>query len=215
LRKIFLVFPNQLFKIKKQFSDVNHIALIQDSLFFGCDSQWQNKFHCQKIIFHKATMDSYEEDLKSQGFNVIYLLHKRESRTEDNLNYLSEKGFNYFITYEVFDWSLEKRIKDFSLKNNIKLEIRKNDMFITCPDISEEILNQKKIYGMQKFYKIQRQSLNILIEKDGSPKGGTWSFDNMNRKKLPNSIKVPRIPTIKTSRLLDKAKKEVSINYID
>ena len=215
MRKIFLIFPNQLFKIKKQFTDVNHIALIQDNLFFGCDSQWQQKFHCQKIIFHKATMDLYEEDLKSQGFNVIYLKHKRESRTEDNLNYLLEKGFNYFITYEAFDWSLEKRIKDFSLKNNIKLEIRKNDMFLTCPDISEEILNQKKIYGMQKFYKIQRKSLNILIEKDGSPTGGTWSFDKMNRKKLPNSIEVPRIPTIKTSRLLDKAKKEVSINYKD
>jgi len=215
LRKIFLIFPNQLFKIKKQFTDVNHIALIQDNIFFGCDSQWQQKFHCQKIIFHKATMDLYEEDLKSQGFNVIYLQHKRESRTEDNLNYLLEKGFNYFITYEAFDWSLEKRIKDFSLKNNIKLEIRKNDMFLTCPDISEEILNQKKIYGMQKFYKIQRKSLNILIEKDGSPTGGTWSFDKMNRKKLPNSIEVPRIPTIKTSRLLDKAKKEVSINYKD
>ena len=215
MRKIFLIFPNQLFKIKKQFTDVSHIALIQDSLFFGCDSQWQQKFHCQKIIFHKATMDSYEEDLKSQGFNVIYLKHQRESRTEDNLNNLSEKGFNYFITYEAFDWSLEKRTKDFSLKNNIKLEIRKNDMFLTCPDISEEILNQKKIYGMQKFYKIQRKSLNILIEKDGSPTGGTWSFDKMNRKKLPNSIEVPRIQTIKTSRLLDKAKKEVSINYKD
>ena len=37
----------------------------------------------------------------------------------------------------------------------------------------------------------------------------------MNRKKLPNSIEVPRIPTIKTSKLLDKAKKEVSINYKD
>ena len=215
MRKIFLIFPNQLFKIKKQFTDVNHIALIQDNIFFGCDSQWQQKFHCQKIIFHKATMDSYEEDLKSQGFNVIYLKHQRESRTEDNLNYLSEKGLNYFITYEAFDWSLEKRIKDFSLKNNIKLEIRKNDMFLTCPDISEEILNQKKIYGMQKFYKIQRKSLNILIEKDGSPTGGTWSFDKMNRKKLPNSIEVPRVPNIKTSRLLDNAKKEVSINYKD
>ncbi len=215
MRKIFLIFPNQLFKIKKQFNDVNHIALIQDNLFFGCDSQWQQKFHCQKIIFHKATMDSYEEDLKSQGFNVIYLKHQRESRTEDNLNYLLEKGFNYLITYEAFDWSLEKRIKDFSLKNNIKLEIRKNDMFLTCPDISEEIINQKKIYGMQKFYKIQRKSLNILIEKDGSPTGGAWSFDKMNRKKLPNLLEVPRIPTIKTSRFLDKAKKEVSINYKD
>jgi len=215
LRKIFLIFPNQLFKIKKQFSDVNNIALIQDNLFFGCDSQWQHKFHCQKIIFHKATMDSYEQELKSQGLNIIYIKHKRDTRTEDSLNYLSEKGFNYFITYEPFDWSLEKRIKDFSLKNNTKLEIRTNEMFLTCPDISEEMLNQKKIHGMQKFYKIQRQKLNILIEKDGSPTGGAWSFDKMNRKKLPNSIKVPRMPTIKTNKFLDKAKKDVSINYRD
>ena len=49
-----------------------------------------NKFHCQKIIFHKATMDSYEKDLKSQGL-VIYLKTQRK-RTENNLNYLSEKG---------------------------------------------------------------------------------------------------------------------------
>ncbi len=71
-------------------------------------------------------MDFYEQDLKSHGLNVIYIKHKRETRTEDNLNYLSEKGFNYFITYEAFDWSLEKRIKDFSLNNNIKLEIIKD-----------------------------------------------------------------------------------------
>ena len=160
-------------------------------------------------------MDSYEQELKSQGLNIIYIKHKRDTRTEDSLNYLSEKGFNYFITYEPFDWSLEKRIKDFSLKNNIKLEIRTNEMFLTCPDISEEMLNQKKIHGMQKFYKIQRQKLNILIEKDGSPTGGAWSFDKMNRKKLPNSIKVPRMPTIKTNKFLDKAKKDVSINYRD
>ena len=37
----------------------------------------------------------------------------------------------------------------------------------------------------------------------------------MNRNKLPNSIEVPSIPTIKTNRFLDKAKKEVSINYKD
>ncbi|WP_269625208.1 cryptochrome/photolyase family protein [Prochlorococcus marinus] len=215
MRKIFLVFPNQLFKIKNQFSDIKHIALIQDNLFFGCDSQWKQKFHCQKIIFHKASMDSYEENLKRNGFNVIYIKHKKESRTEEYLNYIAAKGFNYFITYEMFDWSLEKRINDFSLKNNTKLEIRKNDMFLTCPEISDEILNQKKINGMQKFYKLQRLKLNILIEKDGSPTGGKWSFDKINRKKLPNSIKVPRIPIIKNNKFLDKAKKEVSINYKD
>ena len=71
MKKIFLIFPNQIFKIKTQFSEVKNIALIQDSLFFGCDSQWEQKFHCQKYFIHKATMEYYEEDLKNNGFNVI------------------------------------------------------------------------------------------------------------------------------------------------
>ena len=83
MRKIFLIFPNQLFKLENQFSDIKNIALIQDNLFFGCDSQWKQKFHCQKIIFHKATMDYYEEELKRKGHSLIYMKHRRENRTED------------------------------------------------------------------------------------------------------------------------------------
>ena len=215
MKKIFLIFPNQLFKINKQFKEFKNIALIQDSLFFGSDSQWKQKFHCQKIIFHQATMDYYEENLKNKGLNVIYIKHKKDTRTEDNLTDLVAEGFNHFTTYEPFDWSLEKRLKNFSSKNNIKLEIQKSEMFITCPKIYEEIINQKKIYGMQKFYKIQRKNLNILIESNGSPTGGEWSYDKMNRKKLPNTIKVPKIPTIKTNKFLEKAKKNVSLNYSD
>ncbi len=213
MRKIFLIFPNQLFKLENQFSDVTNIALIQDNLFFGCDSQWKQKFHSQKIIFHKATMDYYEEELKRKGHSLIYMKHRREKRTEDYLNDLLKKGFNHFITYEVFDWSLEKRVKDFSLKNNVKLEFITSEMFLTCKSISEEIINQKKIYGMQKFYRKQRKNLDILIEKNGSPTGGDWSFDKQNRKKLPSSIKVPKIPNLKTNKFVAKAKKDISINY--
>ena len=215
MKKIFLIFPNQLFKINKQFSEFKDIALIQDCLFFGSDSEWKQNFHCQKIIFHQATMDYYEENLRSKGLNVIYIKHKKDTRTEDNLANLVAKGFNHFTTYEPYDWSLEKRLNNFASKNNIKLEIKKSEMFITSTEISEEIINQKKIYGMQKFYKTQRRNLNILIEINGSPKGGEWSYDKMNRKKLPSSVKVPKIPILKTNKFLEKAKKNVSLNYKD
>ena len=216
MKSIFLIFPHQLFKVKKNnFIETKNIALLQDSLFFGCDKQWKSKFHCQKIIFHKASMDNYEEVLKMNGYNVIYIKHKKGTRTEENLDYLAKKGFNNFIIYESFDWSLEKRIKNFSLRNNITLDIKESEMFLTDSDISREIINQKKIYGMQKFYKIQRKSLNILIENDGSPTGGEWSFDKHNRKKLPGSIKVPKMPALKINKFLINAKNEVSTNYSD
>ena len=215
MKKIFLVFPNQLFKINKQYVDVKYVALIEDSLFFGCDSEYNQKLHCQKIILHKATMHAYREELKKHNYNVIYIKHKRNSKSEDNFKILALKGFNHFITFEIVDWSLEKRIKGFCMKNNFNLEIRKNEMFLTSKKIEQEMIKQKKINGMQKFYKKQRQSLNILIENEGSPTGGEWSFDKMNRKKLPTKVKVPREPKIKTNSFLEKAKKEVSLNYKD
>ena len=215
MKKILLVFPNQLFDLKNSLIDTKYIGLIEDNLFFGCDSEWKQKFHRQKIIFHKASMEAYKVLVENQGYNVIHIRHKRDKRTEDSLNYLIKKGFDYFISYESFDWSLEKRIKGFCLENSLKLEIKKNQMSLTNSYLAEEIINQPKIYGMKEFYKKQRQDLNILIERDGSPTGGEWNFDKMNRKKLPCIIKVPRVPTIQNNKFLDKAKKEVSINYKD
>tara|TARA_B100000965_G_scaffold347910_1_gene320252 strand:- start:2250 stop:3746 length:1497 start_codon:yes stop_codon:yes gene_type:complete len=214
-KKILLIFPNQLFKLKNNSIEFDKIVLIEDSLFFGCDSEWQQKFHCQKIIFHKATMRAYKELLIKKGHDVIHFKHKRNSRTEYHLNKLKEKGFRHLISYEAIDYSLEKRINEFCLKNNLDLEIIKNKSSLTDPILQEETIKQKKIYGMQKFYKKQRESLNILIEKNGSPTGGEWSFDKMNRKKLPSNIKAPRVPTIKTNKFLEEAKKDVMLNYRD
>ena len=215
MNKILLIFPNQLFNLTEKKLEVKHVALIEDCLFFGCDAQWKYKFHRQKIVFHKATMNSYNETLKEQGYKVIYIKHKRDSRTENHLDYLAKKGFNHFLSFDAHDWSLEKRITDFCIKNNYKLEVKKNDMFLTNNDLTKETIKQKKIFGMQKFYKKQRQSLNILIEKDGSPTGGEWSFDKMNRKKLSKTIKVPEVTNIEPNKFVDDAKRVVSLDYKD
>ncbi len=213
--KILLLFPNQLFDLKDKSMESKDIALIEDSLFFGCDSEWNQKFHCQKIIFHKATMEAHQENLSNLGYNIIYIPHKRNNRTEDNLNHLVNKGFNHFITYELLDYSLDKRIKEYCSKRNYKLEIIKSEMFLTHKEIEEEMIKEKKINGMKKFYRKQRLSLNILMEKDDSPSGGEWSFDKMNRKKLPSSINVPRVITLKTNKYVEKARKNVCTNYQD
>ena len=43
-------------------------------------------------------MYAYQEELEKNGHKVIYLKHKRETRTENILKTLTKKGFNYFIT---------------------------------------------------------------------------------------------------------------------
>ena len=215
MKKIFLIFPNQLFKSKHQFKNINCFCFIEDSLFFGCDSERGYKFHCQKIIFHKASMEAYYNEMKKQNHKLIYLQHKRNSRTEDHLNYLLELGYNHYIVYKSDNILLETRLKDFTLKNNCGLEIIESEMFLTDKELEKEMINQKNINGMQKFYKKQRQNLNILIDKDGNPIGGEWSYDKMNRKKLPSKIDVPRILKLKTNKYVLKARENVIRNYSD
>jgi deoxyribodipyrimidine photolyase-related protein len=58
--------------------------------------------------------------------------------------------------------------------------------FLINKDLITENLSKfyNKKYNHQNFYKWQRTRLNILIEKDGTHKGGKCSFDNENLKKL-------------------------------
>ena len=46
---------------------------------------------------------------------------------------------------------------------------------------------------MELFYQMMRKKYNILIDKNGKPKGGKWNYDIKNRKSLPKNH--PEIPT--------------------
>jgi deoxyribodipyrimidine photolyase-related protein len=46
---------------------------------------------------------------------------------------------------------------------------------------------------MAKFYEAQRKRMGILLDEEGRPSGGKWSYDEENRKKLPKKVAVPGI----------------------
>ena len=62
---------------------------------------------------------------------------------------------------------------------------------------------------MGNFYKLQRSDLNILM-KGKEPEGGQWSYDELNRKKLPESISVPKIKKISETHNTQQIKKVIS-----
>ena len=68
---------------------------------------------------------------------------------------------------------------------------------------------------MANFYKIVRTKMNLLMNKNGTPKGNKWSFDEENRKKLPNTIKVPVISKVKETKETTTLKKFINSNFKD
>ena len=58
-------------------------------------------------------------------------------------------------------------------------------MCIRDRDLKDLFASNAKKPLMGRFYENQRKSQKILVNSDETPEGGKWSFDEMNRKKLP------------------------------
>jgi deoxyribodipyrimidine photolyase-related protein len=76
-----------------------------------------------------------------------------------------------------------------------------------------ELLGNKKTYFQTSFYTEQRKKRNILIEKDGSPVGGQWSFDVENRKKIPKNTSIPSIHFFESNSYIEEAKQYINTNF--
>ncbi len=160
--KIFILYPNQLFKDLSHFKN-KKVLLIEEPLFFT-----QYEFHIQKLVLHRASMKFYENYLFQNGIDVEYF--------EDKSYLETYKNQEIFI-YELFDNYLERKV----YKNFSNITTIKNPNFINPNDSNK---------FMHKFYINRRKELNIFME-NGKPLNGKYSFDEDNRKKLPKDIKIP------------------------
>ena len=210
--KLFLILGNQLFHTKylKKYSD--HTFYMSED--YGlCTFQ---KHHKLKILLFLSSMRSYGEDLRSKNFKLIYKDFNRNFKIsyEAKLEKLiKEKNIKEISFFEIEDKFFENRLKIFFQKKKIDYNEIKSPMFLTSRnDFSAYLQNTKKPF-MANFYKINRKKFNILINKDGTPKGGKWSFDEDNRKKLPNKILIPSFPKFKFKKHTTDLKIFVEKNF--
>ena len=77
-------------------------------------------------------------------------------------------------------------------------------------EFKEFTLSQKKTIRMASFYQLMRRKLSILLDEDGKPKGGRWSFDEENRKKIPKNYTLPLVAKNFSDLSLDKLKNSIN-----
>ncbi|RXK00527.1 cryptochrome/photolyase family protein [Arcobacter sp. CECT 8986] len=187
--KYFLIYPHQLFENIDILKD-KKVLLIEEPLFFT-----QYKFHIQKLVLHRASMKFYEQYLLKNSIDVEYY--------EDE-SYLEKYKDENIYFYEVFDNYLEKKIHN----NFTKIYIIKNPNFLNVEDKSK---------FLHSFYINRRKELNIFMNK-GKPLFGKYSFDSLNRKKLPKDIFMPATLSFENSYINEAkqyCKKFVSVGEID
>ncbi len=185
MKEINIIFPNQLFKIPALKKEIK-TYLIEEYLFFR-----QYNFHKQKIHFHRATMKNYESHLVSLGYEVTYIDSLNDN---GDIRNLIDTHFDENSTIHCYhpedDW-LEKRIKSHCKKKGINLVIYDNPLFLANhEELNMFFKKEKKKFFQTSFYKTQRQKLDILLNEQGKPEGGKWTYDDENREKYPKD-KVP------------------------
>ena len=190
INKCCIAFPNQLFKESSLIKKNNHLFLVEEYLFFK-----QYKFHKQKISFHRATMKFYEDYLENKGLRVSYInSHDDQSNILVLLDAIKSQGFNLIEMYDPVDYLLNKRIKRKCEEHKIDLLIHESPHFLnTNEDLKDFFKESKKKFFQTTFYKNERKKRNILIDPNGRPEGGEWTYDMLNRKKYPKGEIPPKI----------------------
>ena len=193
---ITLVFPHQLFEHHPGIQANRSIALMADGLILGGDPQWPLTIHPRKFELHQQSMLAYKKRLESKGHSVLTLTPNAQQQTSDLLNQLIDSGYQTFYLADPVDDLLTKRVRKTLQQRSCVLEILPTPMLLTPTEVMDDYFNGRRKPMMVHFYQMQRKRLGVLIDDQGAPVGGRWSFDADNRKKLPKGITVPEEPSI-------------------
>jgi deoxyribodipyrimidine photolyase-related protein len=88
-----------------------------------------------------------------------------------------------------------RRLREFAARRGIELTVHPSPNFLTPESFLDRQLGGDRPPRMARFYAAQRRRLGILVDDDGSPAGGRWSFDADNRRRLPKGMAVPPAPS--------------------
>lgn len=213
MKSISIVFPHQLFKKSPILGKDETIYLIEEYLFFK-----QYSFHKQKIAFHRATMVRYKDFLiEKHKCDVTYIESiEKKSDIRVFIQELQNNNVEHINYIDPTDNWLKKRIEESAEKAGIKTTVHTSPLFINTEDDLESFFTaDKKKYHQTTFYKEQRKKLDILIDENGEPAGGKWTYDAENRKKYPAKKTPPSIQFPDVDEYYKEAKEYVNKNFSD
>lgn len=214
-----VVLGNQLFPFAE-------FKALRDARFFMAEDVGlctYVKHHQQKIVLFLAAMRSHADELRANGCDVHYESLNDQSGPELQTKYETKlsrfaegKGIERLVMFEIEDKFFEERIEALAQERGWALEFLESPMFVTPREVFEDYVGVSgKRPFMAKFYEQQRKRLGVMVDGEGQPAGGQWSFDGDNRKKLPKKVEVPETEWAKPTEHVAAVKRLVAERFGD
>ncbi|MDY6788592.1 MAG: cryptochrome/photolyase family protein, partial [Candidatus Nanohaloarchaea archaeon] len=188
-----LILPNQLFPEPVEADDK---YLFEHPRYFT-----DFDFHKKKLVLHRASMKAYAEE-----HQVEYLEYH-----QDLEQVFREEG--EIKMYDPVDHRVRGELKELADKNDVELDFRQSPGFIASMKFNREYFSDHEYFQLS-YYKTMRKRFDILVDEEGKPEGGKWSFDPENRERLPEDVQKPEIPRFSSSHI-EEAKGYVEENFPD
>ncbi len=208
-KSVSIVFPHQLYKNNPIVQEGRSIYLVEEELYFK-----QYSFHQQKLVLHRASMQFYKQYLENQGLEVHYIDCKHpHSNCALLIEDLAKSGVTEIHMNEVVDNWLMKRMVTACDKFTISLQVLDSPNFLNTTKSVADFFDNRKTYFQTDFYTWQRKQRKILMNEEGKPEGGKWTYDAENRAKFPKKELVPNLPLPKENEIIIEARNYVQQNF--
>lgn len=176
-------------------------------------------YHKHKITLFLSAMRSHAAEL-SDSFTLDYHQLSADNKDKDYFSKLAASIDQYsdiaeLATYEISDRFFRELLEGFCKERGLELVQVDNPGFLTPKAVFADYVSSSKRPFMKTFYEQQRRRLDILVDENGDPFHGKWSFDDENRKKLPKKIAVPPMPEMSESDHVTDVKDLVNTLFAD
>lgn len=159
---------------------------MEEALFFR-----QYDFHKKKLVLHRASMQYYRDELRKRGHTVHYIAAGSQLSAVANLIESLPGNIKEVHCAAVTDDWLQRRMQKAAAQKGIQLVTYRTPAFLNSMEEVADYFEKHSSYFQTDFYTWQRRQRQILVDANGKPAGGRWTFDADNRLKLPKGHKAP------------------------
>jgi deoxyribodipyrimidine photolyase-related protein len=206
-----LILPHQLFDPHPALDRKARVYLMEAPRFFH-DAEVPLRCHRQKLALHRASLKAYQEGLISRGHTVHYLDFAVDPKMTGLFNRLRQDGVERLSVADPVDFVLEQKLAQGAEAYGLKLQVTGTPAFICNKEEIQAYFQGASHYHQTSFYIQQRKARGILMDGD-KPRGGRWTFDVENRRRLPSGLAVPPPPTIAENKFHREAREYVAARF--
>ena len=215
IENTFVILGNQLFEpsILKNLG-CEHVFMAEDHGL--CTYE---KHHKLKIYLFFCAMREYRDELQSLGIQVSYF---NIEQRDENVSYatflcdfLEKNKIKKISLFEIEDQPFETELTQFLKSKSIQVTVHNSPMFMFSREEFAISFGENKTFRLANFYKHIRKKHKILVDDNYDPVGQRWSFDEENRKRIPNNLKIPSLKTTPRSRYHQEVIQNIEKNFSD